>query len=200
MSVPVVLGERGWVHAGNLDAVADLLGIEPTGHRALPPEKLAEKYDVVLAAAQRYLRAFPPEEIHRTVPRRDQRDMRQLGYHVFAIADDLMTVKDGDTYRQGNGPVPGDVRSFDDVIAYGDRVRKRFHEWFAAQPSDAWAGVRTTSYGALPLHLYLERATWHSAQHSRQIVEMLKSAGVEAPEVLPAPFFEGLPMPKGVWD
>jgi hypothetical protein len=200
MSVPVVMGERGWVHAGNLDAVADLLGIEPTGHRALPPAELIEKYDVVLAAAQRYLRVFPPEQIRATVPRRDQRDMRQLGYHVFAIADDLMTVKDGDVYLQGNAPVPDGVRDFDDIVAYGDAVRKRLRDWYAAQPNDAWRMLRTTSFGALPLHLYLERATWHSAQHSRQIVEMLRYAGVQAPDVLPESYFDGLPMPNGVWD
>lgn len=198
--MPVVLKEGRWVHAGSLDRVADLLGIEPAQHRMLAPAELVEKLDAVLAAAQRYLRAFPPEQLGATVPRREQRDMRQLGYHVFALVDDLMNVKEGDVYVQGNGPVPESIRGFDDIVAYGEGVRRRLRDWYALQPRDLWPAVLTTSYGAFPMHFYLERATWHSAQHSRQIVEMLRTAGVEAPDVLSPTFFEGLPMPNGVWD
>jgi hypothetical protein len=200
LSVPVVQSDGRWVHAASLEHVADLLGIERSAHRALPPSDLTEKYDAILAAAQRYLRAFPPEQIGATVPRREQRDMRKLGYHVFAIADDLIAIKEGGTYIQGNGPVPDAIRTFDDIVAYGDDVRQRLRSWYAEQPRELWAMVRTTSYGAFPMHWYLERATWHSGQHSRQLIEMLRIAGVEAPDALPADFFAGLPMPKGVWD
>ena len=200
MSVPVVMGERGWVHAGSLDAVADLLGIDRTAHRMLPPEQLVEKLDGVLAAAQRYLQVFPSDQLALTVPRREKRDMRELGHHVFAIVDDLMTVKNGDVYMQGNGPVPAEVRNFEDIVAYGVRVRDRLRAWFAEQRPESWAAQRVTSFGAFPIQFYLERATWHAAQHSRQIVEMLKVAGVQPPDPLPESFFTGLPMPNGIWD
>ena len=180
--------------------MADLLGIERGAHKALPPADLAQKLDVILAAAQRYLLAFPPQHISVTVPRREQRDMRQLGYHVFAIADDLVGIKENGTYVQGNGPVPETVCTFGDIIGYGDDVRKRLRSWYAMQPGELWTTVRTTSYGAFPMHWYLERATWHAAQHSRQLVEMLRSGGIEAPDPLPEAFFAGLPMPKAVWD
>ena len=188
------------MHAASLEHVADLLGIERSAHKALPPAELVEKFDAILSAAQRYLRAFPPEHIGATVPRREQRDMRQLGYHVFAIADDLIGIKEGGTYVQGNGPVPESVRTFDDIVAYGDDVRGRLRSWYAKQAPELWSTLRTTSYGAFPMHWYLERATWHSGQHSRQLIEMLRSAGVEAPDALPARFFAGLPMPNAVWD
>lgn len=199
--VPVVRSGDRVVYAGSLDDVADLLGIARTGHRMLLPEQLVQKYDTILQAAQRYLRAFPPEQIGMKVPRRERRDMRQLGYHVFAIADDLMQVRDGDEYTQGNWPVPESVRTFGDIIAYGDDIRARLRKWHAAKTADFWSEIcKTRLYGDFSMQLYLERATWHSAQHSRQIVEMLKLAGVDAPEPLPATFFAGLPMPERIWE
>ena len=200
LRVPVMTSGERWVFAGNLDDVADFLGIARSGHRMLEPRELVERYDAILEAAQRSLRAFPPQHIGMTVPRRDQRDMRQLGYHVFAIADDLMRVKEGDDYAQGNGPVPDAVRSFGDIAAYGDDVRERLREWFVRQPPDLWSQTRTTSYGAYPMHFYLERAVWHSAQHARQIVAMMKSAGVDAPEPLLPALLVGLPMPERIWE
>ena len=200
LTVPVVaVGER-WVSAASLDHVADLLGIDRSGHRMLAPIELVQKYDDIFAAAQRYLRVFPPERISMTVPRREKRDMRELGYHVFAIADDLIAVRDGDVYRQGNAPVPDQIQTFDQIVAYGDGVRNRLRDWYAEQPPGVWREIRTTSYGAFPMHLYLERATWHSGQHSRQIVEMLRLAGIEAPNPLPQTFFAGLPLPAGIWE
>jgi hypothetical protein len=199
LRVPVVTVDGRSAYAGDLDEIADFLGIARTGHRMLSPQELAGKYDAILAAVQRYLRAFPPGRIGMTVPRREKRDMRELGYHVFAVADDLIAVKDGDDYRQGTGPVPERIRALDDIIAYGEDVRFRLRHWFTHRPPEFWSKTRTTSYGAFPMHNYLERATWHSAQHSRQIVEMLKAAGVDAPDPLSAQFFAGLPMPQDIW-
>ena len=200
LTVPVVaVGER-WVSAASLDHVADLLGIDRSGHRMLAPSELVEKYDAIFAAVEAYLRVFPAERIGMTVPRREKRDMRELGYHIFAIADDLMTVREGDVYRQGNAPVPEDIRTFADIVAYGGGVRGRLRDWFVQQPPELWREIRTTSYGAFPMHLYLERATWHSGQHSRQVVEMLRLAGIQAPNPLPQAFFNGLPLPAGIWE
>jgi hypothetical protein len=199
--VPVVRSGDRVIYAGNLDDVAGFLGIAPTGHCMLPPERLFEKYDAVLEAVQRYLRAFPPDRIRMTVPRREKRDMRQLGYHVFAIAEDLMRVRDGDEYTQGNWPVPERIRSFDDIVAYGDEIRGKLRAWQATKNPESWTEVRKTKlYGDFPMHFYLERATWHSGQHSRQIVEMFNLAGLAAPDPLPESFFEGLPMPQRIWE
>ncbi len=166
----------------------------------LAPVELVEKYDAIFAAVQRYLRVFPPDKIGMTVPRREKRDMRELGYHIFAIADDLIKVRDGDVYRQGNAPTPDAVQTFDEIVAYGDGVRNRLRDWYVEQQPELWREIRTTSYGAFPMHLYLERATWHSGQHSRQIVEMLRLAGLDAPNPLPQSFFAGLPLPAGIWE
>lgn len=200
--VPVLRSGDRVVYAGSLDDVADLLGIARTGHRMLAPKRLFETYDVILEAAQRYLRAFPPERMSMTVPRREKRDMRQLGYHVFAIAEDLMRVRDGDEYTQGNWPIPDTVQTFDDIVAYGDQIRARLRAWQASKGPEFWTEIRKTKmFGNFPMHFYLERATWHSAQHSRQIVEMFKIAELAPPpDPLPESAFEGLPMPQRIWE
>lgn len=200
LRVPVVTVDGRSAYAGDLDEIADFLGIARTGHRMLSPQQLAEKYDAILMAAQRYLRSFPPHWLGMTVPRREKRDMRELGYHVFAIADDLIAVKDGDDYRQGTGPVPERIRSVDDIVAYGEDVRVRLGHWISHRPPEFWSRTRTTSYGAFPMHKYLERATWHSGQHVRQIVEMLHLAGIDMRATLSTEMFAGLPMPQNLWE
>lgn len=200
MRVPVVMMGERWVSAGDLDAVAEFLGLGPTGFRMLRPAELFERYDRILEATQRYLSVFPPEKMKMTVPRREKRDMRELGYHVFAVADDFMTVKDGDQYAQGNQPVPESVQTFNEIIAYGGMVRKRLGVWFEAQDPGTWDRMLSTSYGKLPVHRYFERATWHSGQHLRQIVEMLRLAGGSPVEPLPSDFFDGLPIPEQLWE
>lgn len=200
LRVPVVTVDGRSAYAGDLDEIADFLGIARTGHRMLSPQQLAEKYDAILTAAQRYLRSFPPHWLGMTVPRREKRDMRELGYHVFAVADDLIAVKDGDDYRQGTGPVPERIRSVDDIVAYGEDVRVRLGHWISHRPPEFWSRTRTTSYGAFPMHKYLERATWHSGQHLRQIVEMLHLAGIDMRDTLSAELFAGLPMPQNLWE
>jgi hypothetical protein len=55
-------------------------------------------------------------------------------------------------------------------------------------------------YGEHPLHQFLERSTWHSAQHTRQLIALLSEQGIELPMRLTDKDYEGLPMPKGLWE
>ena len=55
-------------------------------------------------------------------------------------------------------------------------------------------------YGDVSLHEYLERTTWHSAQHVRQLVMVLGTLGIEPDRPPASETFAGLPMPDKVWD
>ena len=57
-----------------------------------------------------------------------------------------------------------------------------------------------TYYGLQPLHHLLERCTWHSAQHARQIIAVLERFGIEADGPLTAEDYAGLPLPEGLWE
>jgi hypothetical protein len=57
-----------------------------------------------------------------------------------------------------------------------------------------------TYYGERSLHELLERCTWHSAQHARQIIAVLERLGIEPDRRLTAADYAGLPMPAGLWE
>ena len=67
------------------------------------------------------------------------------------------------------------------------------------------AGVRCacrTRDGALAgRHEFLERTTWHSGQHSRQLAWLLKEKfSIDADRPLGPDMWVGLPMPEQIWD
>jgi hypothetical protein len=57
-----------------------------------------------------------------------------------------------------------------------------------------------TYYGEQPLHHVMERCTWHSAQHARQIIAVLERYGIAPDGPLTADDYAGLPMPAGLWE
>jgi hypothetical protein len=57
-----------------------------------------------------------------------------------------------------------------------------------------------TYYGERPLHELLERCTWHSAQHARQIITVLEGFGIQPNGPLSPNDYAGLPMPAGLWE
>ena len=122
-------------------------------------------------------------------PGRD-RSIRDLAYHVYQVADAfLQAVEDGkeDLTAIYNAPPPAQVRTAADIRAYGVDDR-------------ALGGSLATYYGAQPLHHVLERCTWHSAQHARQIAAVLESFGIAPERPLTAQDYAGLPMPAGLWE
>ena len=55
-----------------------------------------------------------------------------------------------------------------------------------------------TYYGERPLHELLERCTWHSAQHARQIIAVLERLGIKADGPLTEADYAGLAPAVGV--
>jgi hypothetical protein len=50
------------------------------------------------------------------------------------------------------------------------------------------------------MHQLLERSTWHSAQHARQLAAVLERYGIE-PNRRPTPQdLAGLPLPERLWE
>jgi hypothetical protein len=87
-----------------------------------------------------------------------------------------------------------------DVAAYGSRIEKKLEAWWRAHSDKSCRETVKTYYGVRPLHELLERCTWHSAQHARQIIAVLERLGVEPQGRLGPADYAGLPMPKGLWE
>jgi glutaredoxin/uncharacterized damage-inducible protein DinB len=200
-TVPVVARGRDYVFAQALEDVSKFIGHEFRISR-LPPEALVQKWLAVLAAAQRHALQLPRERLgERATPGRD-RSIRDLAYHVYQVPDSfLQCLEDGveDLTSVYNAPPPADVKSASQIASYGASVEKRLKAWWDRLSDKSCRQKVKTYYGERPLHELLERCTWHSAQHARQIVAVLEGFGVSPQPRLGEADYAGLPMPKGLW-
>jgi hypothetical protein len=157
----------------------------------------------VLQAAQRHALQLPADRLaERATPGRD-RSVRDLAYHVYQVAEAFLdAVEDGveDMAGQYNAAPAADVVTAEDIVRYGAAVSTRLARWWSALPDKSCTGEVKTYYGRQPLHHLLERCTWHSAQHARQIIAVLERWGIEPDGALTAEDYAGLPMPAGLWE
>ena len=86
------------------------------------------------------------------------------------------------------------------MAAFGAKMEQKLDAWWKALPDKSGRQTVHTYYGERPLHELLERCTWHSAQHARQIIAVLERLGVKPDRPLVAADYAGLPMPIGLWE
>jgi glutaredoxin/uncharacterized damage-inducible protein DinB len=201
-TVPVVARGKQYTFAQALEDVSRFIGKEFAITR-LPPDVLMKKWLTVLAAAQRHVLQLPAARLgERATPGRD-RSIRDLAYHVYQVPDAfLQAVENGveDLTAVYNAPPLAQVKAVKDVQRYGVTVTAQLERWWAGLPDKACRQTVKTYYGERPLHELLERCTWHSAQHARQIVAVLERLDIAPHGPLTAADYAGLPMPKGLWE
>jgi glutaredoxin len=202
--VPIVAKGGDWANGAVFRDVARVAGFEYRAHKMLEPEAMVARVLTILDAAGRYLAQIPEERLDNVLPGRP-RSYRQLCFHVFNIPEVFLDhVEDGKpyTYEALKSILPPEMVSEQDLMNHGAAIRDRFAAWWARdgkgtdfrQPGNVY-------YGEVTLHEVLERTGWHSGQHTRQIILMLREKlGIEPDGPLEDADFEGLPMPKNVWD
>jgi len=200
--LPVLARGLEYVFGQRLEDVAKFVGITDYRAETLAPELLIQKWTAILRAGQRIIRQFPQgcleERVH---PARDQ-SIRHMGYHALRIGDAfLATAVDGveDWVRVSMEMPPAALGTADDVAGFGDSVIGRLQLWWAAQTDKTCSRSVTTTTGVQSLCEFLERQTWHSAQHIRQLTWRLEGMGI-TPNAPPSEEeLAGLPLPQGVW-
>lgn len=201
-TVPVVARGGEYVFAQALEDVSKFIG-KAVEFKRLPPEELMRKWLHVLRSAQRHARQIPPDRFgERATPGRD-RSIATLAYHVYQIPDAfLQAIENGVQNLSAvyDTPLPPEVKTVEDIAAYGSRIEKRLQNWWNALPDKSCSQKVKTYYGERPMHELLERCTWHSAQHARQIISVLEGFGVKPNGPLTAADYAGLPLPKGLWE
>jgi uncharacterized damage-inducible protein DinB len=200
--VPVVSRGRDYVFAQELADVSRFIGRQ-VEFRRLPAPALMEKWLNVLATAQRHIAQIPAARLGERATEGRDRSIRDLAYHIYQVADAfLQAVENGreDLTAVYNAPPPANVTSAHDVVNFGREITKRVEAWWARQSDKTCSGTVRTYYGVQPLHHLLERSTWHSAQHARQIIVVLERLGVPVDRPLGEKDYAGLPMPAGVWE
>jgi glutaredoxin len=201
-TVPVVVRGREYVFAQELADVSRFLG-KAVDFQRLPAPALVGKWLVVLSAAQRHAAQIPQDRLARLATEGRDRSLRDLACHVYQIADAfLQAVENGveDLPAVYNAPPPEHVKTPADIRAFGAGITAHVERWWAGVLEKSCAGTLKTYYGVQPLHHVLERSTWHSAQHARQIQAVLEELGIRPDGPLTEKDYAGLPMPVGLWE
>jgi len=203
-SVPIVYRDGEFVRGQNLEDVAKFVGLHGTGHQPLPPEQLMEKWTLVLGATQRYVRQLADEQLAgRVIPNRD-RSIRRLCHHIFRIGEAyLETAVDGVDFvhKLANITPPDDAfLHADEFVRYGDNVQGRLHRWWQNEPDKSCLRKVQTYFGEQTLHMLYERCTWHSAQHTRQLIAVLERLGIEPDGRVTRADLAGLPLPERLFE
>jgi glutaredoxin len=202
--VPVVARGKAkgaeWVSGQILRDVARIAGIE-LNRTILPPETLKDRIDTILDGAIRFSAQLPEAHLGDMLPNRP-RSFRDLASHVFHIIDAFVDETEGkplteEAYRR---LTPPHVRTAADLAAFGRAAQARFNVWWEANKGGDFTRRADVYYGEQTLHDYLERAAWHSGQHTRQLILALEKLGIAPDRPLTDTDFAGLPMPEQVYD
>ena len=203
-NVPVVSKGEQFVFGQNLEDVAEFVGLQGTGHKPLPPDELVKKWTNVLGAARVLVSQIPNDKINeRVIPNRE-RAIRLLAHHVFRIGEAFLeTATKGTNYAIQHANVPpaeGTYTTGPEIARYGDEIVTRIEQWWNGLADKSCNQNLPTFYGPQPMHQLLERSTWHSAQHARQLTAVLERYGIEPKRRLTPQELAGLPLPERLFE
>ena len=204
-NVPVVAKGENYVFGQNLEDVAEFVGLQGTGHKPLPPAELVSRWVGILRTGESVISQIPDEKMtDRVIPNRD-RSIRLLAHHVFRIGEAFLeSAVDGVEYaiQHANvAPKDGTFTTGREIAGYGEEVAARIEKWWAGLADKSGQQKMSTYYGPQPLHMVLERSTWHSAQHVRQLAHVLEDRWSIQPKVKLKPEqLAGLPLPERLFE
>lgn len=202
-SLPVVSRGSRFVFAQSLDEVAAFVGREPAAAVRLPPEELMRRWLEILAVARSLALQIPVDKLaYQPVANRD-RAMLELAYHTFQIPDVFVRNANGefeDWAHFVNLPPPDDVRTNADIVAFADKATASLEDWWQGLADRSCTWPVRTYYGVRQAWELLERQTWHSAQHTRQIQAVLAGFRLPLSKTVDPALHVGLPMPVGLWE
>ena len=203
-SLPVVSRGDKFTFAQSLDQVAEFVGRKRTGVERLPPEELYRRWREFLAVARSLILEIPADKLlHTPIPNRLERTVLALSYHIFQIPDVFVRNAEGefeDWAHYVNLPVPDDMKTNADVVAFADESTATLTGWWDKLQDRACLWTVKTYYGERPAWELLERQTWHSAQHTRQLQAVLEGFGTPLSKTVDPKLYDGLPMPEALWE
>jgi glutaredoxin len=201
--IPIVARGTEFTYAQDIDDVARFVGVDLPRLRRLAPEVLVERYDAILEAAQSSVAQLPHDLLDEPpIPNRPG-TIRDLGYHIFRIVQSFLDAVEGrqpDWIANSMQAPDASMRTGADVAAYGASMRDGLARWWNARTAPVAEDTVQTCQGQQSLHWFLERSTWHSAQHTRQIEDVLNRLDITPRMKLAPELLEGLPLPRRVWE
>lgn len=198
--VPIVSRGDTWVDAQILDDVAEITGVE---HEAepLPVPELRNRLDMILTGVHGILEQLPDGELETHIPNRP-RSYGELIYHTFSLPESFLEHEDGIKLTSYKPEPAWANRSKAALRTYGENIQVRLDDYFDGPgQSRDWSEPANVYFGSPSVHQFLERTTWHSGQHARQLQWVLEEVH-EIPVASPLgdEVWDGLPMPEKIWD
>ena len=201
--VPIARRGNEWVDGQVLADLARIAGIKWGAPTMLSPPELAKRVEAVLATTQRLTLQIPERRLDSVLPDRP-RSYRQLVAHIAQIVEAFLDlVEHGKRLEHAayEQDVPPRITSKEDLAGFVESVRHRFAGWWLDRGHDLDFSVAAdVYYGVQSMHEYLERTTWHSAQHARQLALVVEKLGIEPDRPLGPQDLAGLPLPTQAWD
>ncbi|WP_158906306.1 glutaredoxin domain-containing protein [Burkholderia sp. L27(2015)] len=200
-SVPIVSRGDAFVYAQSLADVASFLGLEVEVDRQLSPHELVRRVNIILPAGQRYIKQIPDDVLDVRF-RNSVRLLRGIAHHVFRIVEAFVEAMETGVELSNELIMDATeaVRPGDDVLTYGSAVLAEFNAWWVRYPDKSCQAQMDTYFGRQSVHDVLERTTWHSAQHVRQLLLVLDTLGIAPDSPLTREDLAGLPLPEKVWE
>ncbi len=201
-SLPIVSRGDQFVFAQSLDQVAEFVGKKRGESTRLAPAELVARWKEILAVARSLITDLPPEKLdYLPIPDRN-RTMTELSYHIFQIPDVFVRNVSGefeDWAHFVNLPVPPEIVTNEDLLEFADYATAEMSSWWdELDEKDCLWSVKTY-YGERLCWELLERQTWHSAQHMRQLQSVLEGFGLPLARKARPELYKGLPMPEALW-
>lgn len=200
--LPVLARGAEFVFGQRLEDVARFIGMTDYRTETLAPEVLIRKWIAILRSGQRVMQQFPQDCLEERVHEARDQSIRHMGYHALRIGDAfLATAVDGveDWVKVSMEMPPASCAGMAEVARYGDGVIERLQHWWAGQSDPSCSRDVKTNTGVQSLREFLERQTWHSAQHIRQLAWRLERMGIVPDRPPSAEELAGLPIPQAVW-
>jgi hypothetical protein len=199
-SVPVVALAGRYTLCQSFNDVVKFLDLKTKLMPPLPPEQLMSKIELVLNSAARYTRQLNEDQLREVFLNRD-RTPGGTAFHVFRVVEMGLEAAQGVELKfEGFNYVPPTHWTAEQIAEWGLDVRDRIDSWWSMQTDRELNYTVPTYYGQRTLHDVLERTAWHAAQHTRQLIMMLKSHGIVPDRPLTTDDLAGLPVPDEVWD
>lgn len=200
-SVPVVSRGTQWVYAQSIQDVTDFLGLAAEESMRLSPMDLADRVDRILVKAMGFTRQLPAPTLDSAF-RDSWIHPRGLAHHAVRVVEAFLDAMEQpcelsyELIMQGTYEVvPGQ-----DIVGYAQAVRSRFATWWKLAARGDFSRIVPTYYGPQTLHEVLERTTWHSAQHARQLQFVIECNGWKVLDPFTTDDLAHLPLPEQAWD
>ena len=200
-AVPVLIRGNEMIFAQSLEDVAKFVGRERPTNR-LAPDLLMQRWTYFLDTALSLVDQIPPDRLNMHPVAGRERTVCSLAYHIFQIPEGFLSVVNltSEDSRLIDNADYHHLKTNEQILDYARSVLVQLKQWWEHRADRTGIERFTTYYGVQPLHQILDRATWHSAHHTRQLNIVLDGLGVAVRTPIDAAAYQGLPMPKAIWE